>query len=113
MQRFCASGSPPVTQTWRTPCFATSARIASRSHHVPPTKAYAVSQYWQRSGQPVRRTNTVRQPIASASPLIEWKISVMRRRSAVAGVDVVDADAANLPVALTDHYLMLKGRGLL
>jgi uncharacterized protein (DUF58 family) len=29
------------------------------------------------------------------------------------GVDVVDADAASLPVALTDHYLMLKGRGLL
>jgi uncharacterized protein (DUF58 family) len=29
------------------------------------------------------------------------------------GVDVVDADAARLPVALTDHYLMLKGRGLL
>ena len=29
------------------------------------------------------------------------------------GVDVVDADAERLPVALTDHYLMLKGRGLL
>jgi uncharacterized protein (DUF58 family) len=29
------------------------------------------------------------------------------------GVDVVDADAESLPVALTDHYLMLKGRGLL
>jgi uncharacterized protein (DUF58 family) len=29
------------------------------------------------------------------------------------GVDVVDADADRLPVALTDHYLMLKGRGLL
>jgi uncharacterized protein (DUF58 family) len=29
------------------------------------------------------------------------------------GVDVVDADADRLPVALTDHYLMLKSRGLL
>ncbi|MEP7089656.1 MAG: DUF58 domain-containing protein [Nocardioidaceae bacterium] len=29
------------------------------------------------------------------------------------GVDVVDARADHLPVALTDHYLMLKGRGLL
>jgi uncharacterized protein (DUF58 family) len=29
------------------------------------------------------------------------------------GVDVVDATADHLPVALTDHYLMLKGRGLL
>jgi uncharacterized protein (DUF58 family) len=29
------------------------------------------------------------------------------------GVDVVDADAERLPVALTDHYLSLKGRGLL
>lgn len=29
------------------------------------------------------------------------------------GVDVVDADAERLPVELTDHYLMLKGRGLL
>ena len=28
-------------------------------------------------------------------------------------VDVVDADAESLPVALTGHYLMLKGRGLL
>jgi uncharacterized protein (DUF58 family) len=31
----------------------------------------------------------------------------------VLGVDVVDASADLLPVALTDHYLMLKGRGLL
>jgi uncharacterized protein (DUF58 family) len=29
------------------------------------------------------------------------------------GVDVVDAAADHLPVALTDHYLMLKSRGLL
>jgi hypothetical protein len=34
--RFCDKGSPPVTQTWRTPCLATSARIASMSHHAPP-----------------------------------------------------------------------------
>jgi uncharacterized protein (DUF58 family) len=32
---------------------------------------------------------------------------------ATLGVDVVDADAARLPTALADHYLMLKGRGLL
>jgi len=31
----------------------------------------------------------------------------------VLGVDVVDATADRLPVALTDHYLMLKSRGLL
>ena len=31
----------------------------------------------------------------------------------VLGVDVVDASADRLPVTLTDHYLMLKGRGLL
>jgi uncharacterized protein (DUF58 family) len=32
---------------------------------------------------------------------------------AALGVDVVDADADRLPVALTDHYLLLKSRGLL
>jgi uncharacterized protein (DUF58 family) len=31
----------------------------------------------------------------------------------VLGIDVVDASADQLPVALTDHYLMLKSRGLL
>lgn len=31
----------------------------------------------------------------------------------VLGVDVVDADADQLPVALTDHYLMLKAQGRL
>ena len=31
----------------------------------------------------------------------------------VLGVHVVDAPADRLPVALTDHYLMLKGRGML
>jgi uncharacterized protein (DUF58 family) len=44
---------------------------------------------------------------------------VLADRQAVAdvlariGVDVVDADADHLPVALTDHYLALKSRGLL
>jgi uncharacterized protein (DUF58 family) len=37
----------------------------------------------------------------------------MTRVVGVLGVDVVDAPAALLPVALTDHYLKLKGRGLL
>ena len=31
----------------------------------------------------------------------------------VLGVHVVDAPADRLAVALTDHYLMLKGRGML
>jgi uncharacterized protein (DUF58 family) len=31
----------------------------------------------------------------------------------VLGVDVVDATADRLPLALTDHYLSLKARGLL
>ncbi|KAG1488459.1 hypothetical protein G6F52_013922 [Rhizopus delemar] len=38
-QRFCASGSPPVTQTWRTPWASTSATMSSMSHQVPPWKA--------------------------------------------------------------------------
>ena len=29
------------------------------------------------------------------------------------GVDVIDAEPEHLPVALTDHYLLLKSRGLL
>lgn len=41
----------------------------------------------------------------------------LRERTAAAlgrlGVDVLDADPETLPVALADHYLMLKGRGLL
>src|SRR5690606_5403823 len=57
------------------------------SHHRPPWKAYAVSQYWQRSGQPVRRTNTVGQPTLRDSPCSDRKISVSRRRSA-AGLSV-------------------------
>src|SRR5690606_29650641 len=46
----------------------------------PPWNAYSVSHQLQRSGQPVRRTNTLRQPTASASPCREWKISLTRRR---------------------------------
>jgi uncharacterized protein (DUF58 family) len=29
------------------------------------------------------------------------------------GVHVIDAEPEHLPVALTDHYLLLKSRGLL
>ncbi len=39
-----------------------------------------MSQYWQRNGQPVRRTNTVGIPTVSASPCSEWKISVILSR---------------------------------
>ena len=46
-------------------------RIASSSHHSPPVNAYAVSQYWQRSGQPVSRMNVVGIPAVSASPCRE------------------------------------------
>src|SRR3546814_3038663 len=38
MQSFWDSGSPPVTQTWRTPWLATSARMSSISRHWPPWK---------------------------------------------------------------------------
>jgi uncharacterized protein (DUF58 family) len=41
----------------------------------------------------------------------------LRQRTAAAlgrlGVDVIDADPEHLPVALADHYLSLKSRGLL
>src|SRR5690349_24930186 len=101
MTRFCESGSPPVTHTWRTPCFATSARIESISHHSPPKKAYVVSQYWQRSGQPVRRTNTVGQPTLRASPWTDRKISVRRSRVG-AGVSIAVArDSAVFEVERT------------
>ena len=42
-----------------------------------------MSQYWQRNGQPVRRTNTVGQPTVAASPCSDRKISVIFRRSVV------------------------------
>src|SRR5579885_52858 len=54
------------------------------SRHCPPSNAYAVSHQMQRNGQPVRRTNTVGQPTASASPWMEWKISLTRNRRAAA-----------------------------
>ena len=41
----------------------------------------AVSQYRQRSGQPVRRTKTVGQPMLRDSPCRDRKISVNRSRS--------------------------------
>src|SRR6185436_5870338 len=49
--------------------------------HSPPWNAYAVSQNWQRSGQPVSRTNTVGKPTVSASPCSEWNISVIFSRA--------------------------------
>jgi hypothetical protein len=45
---------------------------------VPPEKAYSLSQYWQRSGQPVRRTKIVGRPTVFASPCKDKKISVIR-----------------------------------
>src|SRR5690242_21513070 len=80
--------------------------MSSMLRHSPPWNEYVVSHHTQRSGQPVRRTNTVRQPIASASPWIEWKISVMRRRSAGA----TGAPPASLPITLpsADRRLQLQ-----
>src|SRR5690348_231710 len=74
--------------------------------HWPPWNEYSVSHHTQRSGQPVRRTNTVGQPIASASPWIEWKISVMRRRSA--GIGATDAAPASLPITATSANRRLQ-----
>ena len=56
--------------------------ISSIDRHSPPLNAYAVSQYVQRNGQPVSRTKTVGQPLDSASPWIERKISEILRRNA-------------------------------
>src|SRR5207302_4937676 len=89
-QPFCARGSPPVTHTNGVPNPRTRERIASSSHHSPPWNAYVVSQYWQRSGQPVSRTNTVGHPAVSASPCSEWKISLTLRR--------VTRSAATMPL---------------
>jgi len=52
--------------------------MLSKDIMEPPENAYSVSQYWQRSGQPVNRTNTVGNPADLASPCNEWNISVMR-----------------------------------
>src|SRR5689334_17034027 len=54
--------------------------MALVSHQSPPWKAYAVSQYWHRSGQPVSRTKTVGMPTLSASPCRERNISVILKR---------------------------------
>ena len=77
-QDFCASGSPPVTQTWRVGYLATSASTSAMAVVVPPVKAYSVSHQVQRSGQPVSRINTVGSPERAASPCREKKISVRR-----------------------------------
>ncbi len=53
---------------------------------VPPEKAYALSQYWQRSGHPVSRTNTVGRPTVFASPCRERKISVILREGSDPGL---------------------------
>src|SRR4051812_10900499 len=71
--------------------------MASMSCHWPPWKEYSVSHQTQRNGQPVRRTNTVGQPIASASPCTEWKISVIRSRSATGATGGRSAGVAVLP----------------
>src|SRR3546814_16756493 len=68
--------------------------MASLSRHCTLGKAKAVSQYWQRSGQPVRRTNTVGQPASRASPCSDRKISVMRSRSADAAAASAGAETA-------------------
>src|SRR5690348_2377270 len=87
-QRFCASGSPPVTQTWRARYLPTSSTMSAMSRHCPPWNAYSVSHHTQRSGQPVRRTNTVGRPASRASPCREWNISVTRRRPAESTSDI-------------------------
>ena len=68
--------------------------------HSPPVNAYAVSQYWQRSGQPVRRTNTVGQPLNTASPWIEKKISVIFSRDA--------ADSCSAAAAMVSARRLLR-----
>src|SRR5262245_5341532 len=95
-QRGCASGSPPVTQTYDVPWRRTSASISANVRHSPPVNAYAVSQYWQRSGQPVSRTNTVGQPLNTASPWIEKKISVTLSRAAAGSCSAAAATAGPL-----------------
>ena len=61
------------------------------------------AQYWQRSGQPVSRTNTVGQPVKQASPWIEKKISLtLSRAAAISGA----ADAVMTGVAPSSN-----GRG--
>src|SRR4051812_17877679 len=71
--------------------------MASMSCHWPPWNEYSVSHQTQRNGQPVRRTNTVGQPMASASPWTEWNISVIRRRSPTGATGGTSAGVAVLP----------------
>ncbi len=60
------------------------------------------------------QTGDVREVYDSAAAA---RTVALRQRTAAAlgrlGVDVLDADPEQLPVALADHYLMLKSRGLL
>src|SRR5262245_5790246 len=80
--------------------------MSANERHSPPVNAYAVSQYWQRSGQPVSRTNTVGQPLKQASPWIEKKISVILSRSAaVSGA----ADAVMTRALLVQTVEALRG----
>src|SRR6185503_3232032 len=127
-QRGCASGSPPVTQTYGVSWRRTSASISPNDRHSPPVNAYAVSQYWQRSGQPVSRTNTVGQPLNTASPWIEKKISVTLSRAAAGSCSAAAATATPLarqrrkPLRreprgrrvreLPHHFLQRRARGV-
>ena len=45
-----------------------------------------------------------------AQPTLDARTAEVLRRL---GVNVIDAEPEHLPVALTDHYLLLKSRGLL
>jgi uncharacterized protein (DUF58 family) len=65
-------------------------------------------------GEMLDRSGDVREVYDSAAAA---RTVALRERTAAAlgrlGVEVVDADPEHLPVALADHYLMLKSRGLL
>jgi uncharacterized protein (DUF58 family) len=65
-------------------------------------------------GDMLDRSGDVREVYDSAAAA---RTVALRQRTAAAlgrlGVEVLDADPAHLPVALADHYLMLKSRGLL
>jgi uncharacterized protein (DUF58 family) len=60
-----------------------------------------------------RRTDAAEVYAAAAAERVLADRSRTAALLAALGVDVVDAEPEQLPVALTDHYLMLKGRGLL
>ena len=67
----------------RTPEPRATSTSESTSHHSPPWNAYWVSQYTQRSGQPVSRMKRVGQPTASASPWAAYVLSHARLPAAV------------------------------